>query len=260
MPKDMLDDKVGILDIKAKIDNTINCDIEMQVVDEKNVEKRITFYVSRMYTQTIHEGQDYSELQKCVAILITDYEISSLKKLQKYVTKWNLREEYYVDKVLTDDIKIYIIKLPKVEKYKKGIALDQWVEFIKDPKVMNMSNSEIKKAKEVLEKISKDKDERRLAELREKYIRDQKAIEGAGYDKGLNDGMKKGIEQGIQQGIKQGIEQGIEQGIQQGTGQGIKQGEQNKTIEIAKKMKDEGFDINQIIKITNLSVEEIEKL
>ena len=168
------------------------------------------------------------------------------------MTKWNLREEYYVDKVLTDDIEIYIIELPKVEKYKKGIALDQWVEFIKDPKVMNMSNSEIKKAKEVLEKINKDKDERRLAELREKYIRDQKAIEGAGYDKGLNDGIKKGIEQGIQQGIQQGIEQG--------TGQGIKQGEQNKTIEIAKKMKDEGFDINQIIKITNLSVEEIEKL
>ena len=217
-----------------------------------------------MYTQTIHEGQDYSDLQKCIAILITDYEISSLRRLQKYVTKWNLREECYENKVLTDDIEIYIIELPKVEKYKTGITLDQWVEFIKDPKVMNMSNSEIKKAKEVLEKISKDKDERRLAELREKYIRDQKAIEGAGYDKGLNDGIKKGIEQGIQQGIKQGIQkgiqQGIEQGIQHGTGQGIKQGEQNKTIEIAKKMKDEGFDINQIIKITNLSVEEIEKL
>ena len=149
------------------------------------------------------------EKDVCIAILITDYEIFSLKKLQKYVTKWNLREENYVNKVLTDDIEIYIIELPKVEKYKTGITLDQWVEFIKDPKVMNMSNSEIKKAKEVLEKISKDKDERRLAELREKYIRDQKAIEGAGYDKGLNDGMKKGIEQG--------------------TGQGIKQGEQNKT-------------------------------
>ena len=182
-----------------------------------------------------HEGNESITKSFISAILnqnITDYKISSLKKLQKYVTKWNLREEYYVDKVLTDDIEIYIIELPKVEKYKTGIALDQWVEFIKDPKVMNMSNSEIKKAKEVLEKISKDKDERRLAELREKYIRDQKAIEGAGYDKGLNDGMKKGIEQG----------------------------EQNKTIELAKKMKDEGFDINQIIKITNLSVEEIEKL
>ena len=62
LPKDMLDDKVGILDVKAKIDNKINCDIEMQVIDEKNVEKRILFYSSKMYIQTITEGKDYSEL------------------------------------------------------------------------------------------------------------------------------------------------------------------------------------------------------
>ena len=49
----------------------------------------------------------------------------------------------------------------------------------------------IRKAKEVLEEISKDKRERYLAELREKYILDQKAIEDAGYDKGLKDGIKK---------------------------------------------------------------------
>ena len=44
LEKDLLDDKVGILDIKAKIDNDINCDIELQVVDRKNIEKRILFY------------------------------------------------------------------------------------------------------------------------------------------------------------------------------------------------------------------------
>ena len=52
IPKDMWDDKVGILDVKAKIDNKINCDIEMQVVDKKNVEKRILFYTSKMYVQS----------------------------------------------------------------------------------------------------------------------------------------------------------------------------------------------------------------
>ena len=51
IPKDMWDDKVGILDVKAKIDNKINCDIEMQVVDKKSVEKRILFYTSKMYVQ-----------------------------------------------------------------------------------------------------------------------------------------------------------------------------------------------------------------
>ncbi len=53
--KELFDDKVGILDIKAKIDNTTNIDIEMQVVDKKNIEKRILFYLSKMYTKTISQ-------------------------------------------------------------------------------------------------------------------------------------------------------------------------------------------------------------
>ena len=117
MPQDIIDDKIGILDIKAKIDNSINCDIEMQVVDKKNVEKRITFYVSKMYSQTISKGEDYSKLQKCIAILITDYEVNSLKYMKKYVTKWNIREEDYVNHILTDDIEIYINLLIKVNTF-----------------------------------------------------------------------------------------------------------------------------------------------
>lgn len=40
----MLDDKIGILDIKAKIENNVNCDIEMQVINKRDIEKRLLFY------------------------------------------------------------------------------------------------------------------------------------------------------------------------------------------------------------------------
>lgn len=43
LDKDILSDKAGILDIKAKLNDKIWCDIEMQVVDEKNIEKG--FYI-----------------------------------------------------------------------------------------------------------------------------------------------------------------------------------------------------------------------
>ena len=91
----MLDDKVGILDVKVKIDNHINCDIEMQVVDQKNIEKRILFYCSKMYVQSIKSGKDYINLEKSIAILISDYELDSLSEVKKYISKWNLREEDY---------------------------------------------------------------------------------------------------------------------------------------------------------------------
>ena len=216
----MLDDKVGILDVKVKIDNKINCDIEMQVVDKKNIEKRILFYCSKMYAQSITTGKDYLKLEKSIAILISNYELESLKEIKKYVSKWNLREEYYKNIILTDDIEIVIIELPKFKKYMNNTALADWVKFIINPKVIDMSNEEVKKAKKVLDELSQDEHERRLAELREKYIMDQKATEAAGYDKGLEQGFRQ----------------------------------------TAKKLKAKGVDINIIHETTGLSIDEINNL
>ena len=95
-----------------------------------------------------------------------------------------------------------------------------------------MSNKEIVKAKKVLEEISQDEHERYLAELREKYILDQKNIEATGYDKGL----KQGKEEGIKEGKKEGKE------------------------EIAKEMIKEKMPLEVISKITKIPKEELEKL
>ena len=97
--------------------------------------------------------------------------------------------------ILTEVMEFYIIELPKYEKYKektKNNKLNKWIRFIKEPGGIEMGEDKtIQKAKKVLEEISKDKKERYLAELREKYILDQKAIENAGYDKGLRDGISQ---------------------------------------------------------------------
>ena len=75
--------------------------------------------------------------------------------------------------------------------------------------------------------ISNDEHEQYLAEMRELYIMDQKAIEEYGYDKGL--------------------EQGLEQ---------VKQ----EKIKIAKKLKEREIPINIIVETTGLTPEEIEKI
>lgn len=184
-----------------------------------------------MYNVSIKEGYDYENLEKSIAILITDYELEGLKEIKKYITKWNIREEEYQKIILTDVMEIYIIELPKFERYKEKAdnRLNSWVKFIESPEVVDMEeNKEVSKAKKVLEEISQDERERYLAELRQKYIMDQKAIEGAGFDKGLK--------------------------------VGIQQGEEKQTIVIAKKLKEQNIDINIISKTTGLTEDEIEKL
>lgn len=106
------------------------------------------------------------------------------------------RECEYVKSVLTDNLEIYIIELPKFNKYSNNLQnkeLNLWINFINNPEVIdlkNTDNDEVKKAKKILDEISGDEHERYLAELREKYIRDQQAIQEAGYDKGLKQGKK----------------------------------------------------------------------
>ena len=135
--KDLLDDKVGILDIKAKLnDGNVNCDIEMQVVDQKDIEKRILFYWSKMYIQTLRVGEDYETLKRCIVILITDYDLDKLKKIPEYVTKWKIREEKYSKLVLTNDLELYIISLEKAKNSTKNKKeeLYNWLKFINNPK------------------------------------------------------------------------------------------------------------------------------
>lgn len=202
--KELMDDKVGIMDIKAVLDRNTQCDIEMQVVNQHNIEKRILFYWAKMYTQTIKEGNKYNDLKKSICVLIADFELDGLKEIKKYITKWNIREEEYKSVILTDVLELVIIELPKYMKYakkEKRENLNLWLEFFKNPEVIMMANDNdekdiketkeaIKKAQENLEKISKDEHERYLAELREKYIRDQVAVQEYGYIKGKEEGIK----------------------------------------------------------------------
>lgn len=203
LERDLVDDKVGILDIKAKIGNEMVCDIEMQVVDQNNITERILFYWSKMYAEELKRGNDYLNLKKTIVILFADFEIKTFKEIKKYITQWNIREKDYLNCILTDLLEIYIIELPKFNMDGSNIGaspeLDTWVKFIKNPGVITMEDEEndkaLKDAKDILTKISNDEHERRLADLRQKYILDQQAIAAKGYDNGLKDGIKKGIEQ-----------------------------------------------------------------
>lgn len=226
LEREVFDDKLGILDIRAKLNNNIDCDIEMQVVDQKNIEKRLLFYLSKMYSQNVKKGQKYKETNKCIAILFINFNIENLKVIKKYKTKWNFREEDYSDVVLTDAMEIHIIELSKIQQYSENKKLDIWVNFINGVGDfdMNKANEPIKKAKKILEEISDNEYEQYLAHLREKYILDQNNLLDTGYERGLE------------------------------------QGTRNERLEIAKKLKEENIDIEIIIKTTGLTKEEIEKL
>ena len=48
--KDLKEDKVGVLDLKVRLNDEIVCDVEMQVVQQDDIDKRLMFYWGKMYT------------------------------------------------------------------------------------------------------------------------------------------------------------------------------------------------------------------
>ena len=241
---------MGVLDVKARLDDDQLCNIEMQLVQKTNIEKRIMFYWSKLYSGEIKEGDDYNELHKTIAILIADFELDNLKPIEKFHTKWEIREEEYSKIVLTEVLELHIIELPKlIEQLNKNHTSKKdkvvlWSLFITNPKELGekimSENEDIKKANEELEKINADKHEQYLAHLRQKHIMDTKAVEEYGYLKGKKEGR--------------------EEGKAEGEAIGEARGEARGKKEMIKSMLKKGISIEVVADISKLSIEEIEKI
>lgn len=227
--RENIEEKAGIVDVLAKINNNEYCDIEIQVVDKKKIIERLLFYWSKIYTRTIKKGQDYTELKRTIVVLIADFKIKELENLG-FHSKWQIIEEKERKIVLTDVFEAHIIEIPKIYKSKNdNNKLKEWIYFLENPsgkevsKYMEM-NKNMKEAKEKLDEMSKDERMRKMAELREKAIMDEKLAEYTGYTEGHEEGRKDGMK------------------------------------EAAKKMKAEGIDIKVIMKVTGFSESEIKEL
>lgn len=175
MEKSFLEDKFSRLDIKATTNKNERINIEIQLRNEKNMIKRTLYYWSKMYEEQLKEGENYSRLNRtvCINILNFDYLES-----EKFHSKFRLRDTENNNE-LTDVIEIHFIEIPKLsDNSDEKDMLVAWVEFLKNPeseKVRKIENDikEIRNAKDELVKISADKKQRDLYEMRQKVLRDE---------------------------------------------------------------------------------------
>ena len=114
--RENLEEKMGVLDVLAKINNEEYCNVEMQMVEKSQLLKRMLYYWSRVYTRNIKEGKDYIELKKTIEVLIVNFEIKGLKDLG-YHSKWKIIEEKCRKHILTEDLEIHIIVLPRIRNW-----------------------------------------------------------------------------------------------------------------------------------------------
>ena len=242
-----INDKIGVIDLKATINKETTVDIEIQVRDYHNMIERSTFYIAGLYHTGLKRGEAYEENNKVIGINILMFNVFEWKKIH---SKGVLKESE-LNEVMTDKLELHFLELPKlIENKEEGNKrLRQWLEFI-----YNKRKGEIEMAVKENEKIAKaqveykyltgDEKVQRLAFLRDKWESDHKSELNWEKREAEKRGEKRGEIRGEIRGKKLGEEMGRLQEKRQ----------------IVIKMLKENYEDEIIIKITDINKEELEKL
>ncbi|UTY27921.1 Rpn family recombination-promoting nuclease/putative transposase [Treponema putidum] len=238
--KEILTEKLGILDIKLRLKDGTFVDIEIQNVWHRDFDARTLYYWSKMYNEGIKQGQDYTNLPKYITINLIGKGFNKNKRLHnKYLVL-----EQDTKEPLASKLEIHILNLEKAKvlegsqfRDNKMKRLLNWLKFIETDnsevrKMLEQESPMMRKANTAISVMEMSPRDKWLYDSRMKYEHDRASC----------------INEGYQQGIEQGIEQGISQGAYQ-----------NK-LETAKLLKQLGDSIQKIIQVTGLSKEDIQKL
>jgi predicted transposase/invertase (TIGR01784 family) len=252
--KNFKEDKLSILDIKAKGIDGKQFNVEIQITDEADYDKRALYYWGKLYTEQLKTSDPYANLCKTIGIHILNF--TSISGSSKYHHAFHLIDEETGMRYFKD-IELHTIELNKFSKSsdddlnslvgKIKNALDVWIAFLTrndllDPNNLpkTLNNPGLKKALNVLEVMNLSKTEREIYEDKLRWFR----TEVSALQKMHDDTLVKGIEIGKAEGLEQGLEQGVE----------------TRNLEVAMNMLKANLDIQLISTMTSLSESEILKL
>ena len=185
-----IEDKFSRLDVKAKTSNKEIINIEIQLKNEYNMIQRSLYYWSKLYEEQLGDGDRYDKLCRTVCINILDFKYL---KNDRFHNGYRLKE-IETNEELTDIQEIHFIEIPKLKKLNSEEEvvdmLEAWIEFLRDPesevvRKLEMTNKEIREAKDTLYKLSRNEKERELYFLREKSIKDEISALANAEEKGI---------------------------------------------------------------------------
>ena len=201
LEKEYIEDKFSRLDVKALTSNKEIINIEIQLKNEYNMIQRNLYYWSKLYEEQLSEGDRYDKLSRTVCINILDFKYL---KNDRFHNGYRLKE-IETNEELTNLQEIHFIEIPKLKRFESTEEivdlLEGWVEFLRDPeseviRKLEMSNKEIREAKDELYRLSRNSKERELYYLREKSLRDEISALANAKEKGLKEGLKQGLFEG----------------------------------------------------------------
>ena len=246
----------SIVDVLCKDQHGNQFIVEMQVSKHPGFEKRAQYYAAKAYSQQRLEKDEkhkklavYAKLKGVIFLAIADFVMFDDKK------HWKSQHRILDTESYANDLKDFYFVFLELEKFNKTInelktIEEKWMYFFKHAGDSELTLTEIENL------IGKDEIIRRAFE----------AVDQASWSEAeLNtyEQMTKARFDNLaveQQKIEDAKAEGKAEGEAIGEAIGEARGEENKAIAIVKKMLKEGYPMENISKLTGLTIEEIKKL
>ena len=235
------------LDIKAEISPQEFVDIEIQVRNTGEIMERAVQYLAEILTLNCRKltekekeaGQRQTyKYPKVIGIWIMGENVTDRKDAVNEACVAFPPTERDKYQIITDKLRIFFVELQKFhpKHIDRKNMLDVWMAFLKNPLNDDIQDvPEVKEALDTLKEISADKDEREIY-----YLRQHTEF---GYLSEKNVAVQKAKAEGEQLGAEREREKA-----------------KVEKIESAKTALSMGLTVDQVAKITGLSIEEVRKL
>jgi predicted transposase/invertase (TIGR01784 family) len=239
---EVLGDKSSVLDVRAETEDGVKINIEVQISNKGNMEKRSLYYWGREYTRWLDTGQDYEILPKVININIVNFE---MKRTKGFHTSYHIWEDEE-DDMLSDVLEIHFIDMVKFRRLKdKDIVnnkLHRWLTFLNKntndnilKEVIKMDTA-IQKAQKKMIFVTNDKEKLRAYQMRMMALSDQIS--------GINFARREGEMEGEMKGEKKGR---IE-------------GRFGRDLELIRRQVAKGKSLEEIADIMDMSVKQVQKI
>ena len=191
--KEILTEKLGILDIRLRLKDKTIINIEIQNRWRGDFPERSVYYWSKMYNESIKQGQDYTNLPKCITINLIGKGFNKNKRLHnKYFLMEKDTKEPLFSKLEIHIINLETAKLLDESNYKdiKTKRLLSWLKFIETDdrevrKMLAQNSKTMKKANAAIEVMEMSPRDKWLYESRMKYQHDMASEKHEGYTEGV---------------------------------------------------------------------------
>jgi predicted transposase/invertase (TIGR01784 family) len=264
--QNQFDDKFNRVDMLAENSRGELIIVEIQNNRELDYFHRMLYGVSKAVTEYINMGDPYSNVKKIYSINIIYFDLGQGKDyIYHGVTEFRgihyndilqlsvrQQEQFKYKDVGKLFPEYYVLRVDEFDK-KALTPLDEWINFLKTGEISAKAKAKgLSEAKERLRIDRLSASERRQYDAHMEALRYQRSVIQTNLIEGKAEGLVEGRAEGLVEGRAEGLAEGLEKGRIEG--------EKANTLSVARKALQRGMNIADIMDLTGLKKEDIEKI